>query len=144
MALRLKGQEVSAAFTSAQGQETSIADIKSFELQFDRDILSEGYIGQTTEQKDDIFKGVSGKLEFHVREAQVFDLIQRINDVSKRRLPGERFNIVGTFNFPAGGRRRVLVPNPSFGNIPITTSSRDDYVMVTLEFAADDARFLAT
>ncbi len=144
MALRLKGQEVSLNLVSAtQSLEASVSDVKSNDIQFDMDIVSEGYLGQTTEQKDDIFKGVSGKFELHIRSADILAVIQRIIERSKRRLPGERFQIVVTFAFPEGGRRRVVIPDAKFGNIPISTSSRDDYTMVTFEFAADDARILA-
>lgn len=143
MSIRLKGQETEVAFVSANGTEESVADVKSFDVQFDRDILSEGYLGQTTEQKDDIFKGVSGKLELHVKSADVLDLIQRMNETTKRRLAGESFQIVSTLTFPDGNRRRILIPDAKFGAIPISIPSRDDYVTVTFDYAADDGSFLA-
>ena len=140
---RLKGQETSVSLVSADGTEESVADVKSFDVQFDRDILSEGYLGQTTEQKDDIFKGVSGKLEFHVRQAEFLDLIGRMNEKTKRRLPGEQFEIVSTLTFPNGDRRRIIIPDAKFGAIPISAPSRDDYVSVTFDYAADDGRIIA-
>jgi len=143
VAPRIKGQEVAVNFVSVtNGLEASVTDVKSMDVQFDMDILKEGYIGQTTEQADDIFKGISGKVEFHVRQADVFALTQRIIERSKRRLPGESIQIVATYNFPEGGRRRIVIPDAKFGNIPLSTPSRDDYVTVTFEFAADDARIL--
>lgn len=144
MTLRLKGQEVAVSIISATaGLEPGVSEVKALEVQFDRDILSEGYLGQTTEQKDDIFKGVSGKIDFHTPNADVLSLTQRINEVSRRRLPGESISIVATFNFPIGGRRRIAIQSAAFGNIPISTPSRDDYTTVSYEFASDDARILA-
>lgn len=143
MSTRLKGQETAVSFVSSNGTEESVADVKSFDIQFDRDILSEGYLGQTTEQKDDIFKGVTGKLEFHVRSAAFLDLIQRMNNATKRRLPGEQFEIVSTLTFPDGQRRRILVADAKFGGIPVSIPSRDDYVSVTFDYAADDGAILA-
>lgn len=143
MGQRLKGQETVVSFVSATGTEESIEDVKSFDIQFDRDILSEGYLGQTTEQKDDIFKGVSGKLEFHLKKAESLDLINRINLKTKKRLPGEAFEIVSTLTFPDGIKRRIVVSNPAFGAIPISMPSRDDFVTVTFDYAADDGRILA-
>lgn len=142
MSVRLKGQETAVSFVSADGTETSVADVKSFDLQYDREILSEGYLGQTTEQKDDILKGVSGKLEFHVKDADVLDLIGRINEKTARRLPGEVFEIVSTLNFPDGRRRRIIVGDAKFGAIPISTPSRDDFVTITFDYAAEDAVIL--
>lgn len=143
MGTRLKGQETSVTFVSANGIEDSVADVKSFDFQYDRDILSEGYLGQRTEQKDDIFKGVSGKVTFHVRSELVLDLIGRINEATKRRLPGEQFEIVSTLTFPTGNRRRIIVGDAKFGAIPITSPSRDDFTEITFDYAADDARILA-
>ncbi len=143
MSVRVKGQETQVVVTGADGVETSVADVKSAEFTFERDILSEGYLGQTTEQKDDIFKGLTGKIEFHVRNAEVLDLIFRINEVTRRRLVGEQFEISTTFNFPDGQRRRVIVPDAKFGSIPIQAPSRDDFVSVSFDFAADDGDILA-
>jgi len=143
MADRIKGQEVSLTITSSRGVESAIQDIQSIEFQYDRDILSEGYLGQTTEQKDDIFKGISGSLEAHMRSAEALDLVTRINNVSKRRLPGESIEIAATMNFP-DGRRRVIIPNAKFGNIPFRASGRDEFVSLSMDFAADDGRTVAT
>ena len=143
MALRLKGQETVASLISSTGVETSVGDVKSLDIQFDRDTLSEGYLGQTTEQKDDIFKGVSGKIEIHIQDASILDVLRRINERSRRRLPGELFQIVTTVSFPTGEARRIIVPDVFFGAIPISAPSRDDYVMVTLDFVAEDARIMA-
>lgn len=140
--MRIKGQEVTVTLVSSSGVEQAVADVKSMDIQFDRDILSEGFLGQTTEQKDDIFKGVSGKIEFHSRDESVLDLTQRINDKTKRRLPGETFQVVATLAFPNGVRRRIIIPDVSFGAIPISIGSREDYVSTTYEYAASDARFL--
>jgi len=140
--MRIKGQETQVAMVSSAGLEEAVADVKSFDVQFDRDILSEGFLGETTEQKDDIFKGISGKIEFHMRGASVLDLIQRINDKTKRRLIGEKFQVVSTLAFPTGERRRIVIPDCSFGAIPIATGSREDYVTCTFDYAASDGRFL--
>lgn len=140
--MRIKGQEVTCSVISSAGLEESVADVSSMDINFDRDILSEGFLGQTTEQKDDIFKGISGKIEFHMQTHEPLDLIQRINDKTKRRLPGERFQIVATLAFPNGVRRRVVIPDCSFGAIPISIGSREDFVTVTFDYAASDGRFL--
>lgn len=140
---RLKGQSVTVNMVSTtNGVETSFLDVGSVEAQFDREILSEGYLGQTTQQKDDIFNGVSGTITFHSRTADTMGLIERINLASKDRLPGEQFNIVAKFAFPLGGSRLVSIPDAKFGNIPINTSDRQSFVEFRLEFAADDATIL--
>jgi hypothetical protein len=136
---RLKGQEVTVNVLSTfGGLETSFADVGSVDFNFDQDILSEGYLGQTTEQKDDVHKGVSGSIKFHSRTADTIGLIQRIMEVSKGRLPGEEFQIVISLYFPLGGTRRIVVANAKFGTIPVSVSARDAFVEFSLEFAADE------
>jgi hypothetical protein len=141
--LRVKGQETALTFVTIDGVVESFDNIKSSEITFERDILSEGYLGQTTEQKDDIFKGVTGKCEFHIASADIFDLIQKINEKTKRRLPGEVFELVSTYIFPDGRRRRIALFNPAFGSIPINNGAREDFVSISLEFASDDGTIIA-
>jgi len=140
---RIKGQETSVTVTSTtNGLEVAFTDVKSCEIKFDREIVSEGYLGQMTEQKDDIFNGVSGSIEFHSRTADVMSLIERINAVSKGRLPGESINVVTTLRFPLGGARRIVIADCKFGEIPINIGSRKDFIGFKLDFASDDARIL--
>jgi len=137
---RIKGQEVSVAVVSAtQGLEPAFTDVKSFNFQYDRSTSSEGYLGQTSNQADDIFEGISGDIEFHSRTADVLSLFQRMNEVSKRRLPGESIQIVFTMQFPTGGSRRVVIPDCKFGNIPINIPDRASFVTFKLEYKADNA-----
>lgn len=144
MSERLKGQEVSVVFVSAtEGLESAITDVRSLDIQFDLDTMDEGYLGQTSNQRDDIYKGMSGKAELHIQSADILSLIQRIVERSRRRLPGETIQIIATFNFPTGGRRRIMIPDCKFGNIPINIASRSDYASVSFEFTADDGRVLA-
>jgi hypothetical protein len=142
---RIKGQEVSVnVISTLNGLETSFGDVGSLETNFDRDILDEGYLGQTTNKKDDIFKGVSGTIEFHSRTADTFGLIQRINEKTALRLPGESFQIVASYAFELGGTRRLIIPDVKFGAIPISATGRDEYVGFKLDFAADEASFIAS
>ena len=139
MGNRLKGQETSIALVSSAGTEEGFADVKSFDFQWDRETMSEGYLGKKTEDKDAIFKGVSGKIELHVRSAKVLDVVNKMNEVTKGRLPGEQFEIVSTIEFPEDGTRRIVIPAVEFGTIPFTTPGRAEYTTITLEYTASDA-----
>jgi hypothetical protein len=140
----MKGQEISVVLTSTtQGPEPGVAGvIKSCEFQDDIEILSEGYLGALTEQKDMIFTGVSGNMEMNLRSADAYSLMDRIKLVAQRRIPGEQFNIVITYRFPTGGARRVVISNVQFGNPNVSAPSRKDYVVFKFDFAADDLQIL--
>lgn len=143
MSQRVKGQEVRVTLTSPFGVETSLTDVQSCEITFLREILTEQYLNETTDRKDDIFKGVSGHMDIHVEDQNVFRFIQGINDRSKRRTAADGvYNVIATLSLPNGDRPRVLLENVFFGEVPINTASREEYVSVTISFECSDGRWI--
>jgi hypothetical protein len=140
----MKGQEVRVDMISAtQGVEPGIAGVvKSLEMQYDIEGLSEGYLGALTEEKDNIFTGISGNMEMNLRSADAFAFADRVKLASQLRTPGEEFLLVSTYNFPEGGVRRFNLPDVKLSNINIGTPSRKDYVNMKFDFAADDGLIL--
>lgn len=139
---RVKGEDTSITLVSSTGTEESFGDVKSFDITFERDILSEGYLGQKTEKKDDIFKGVTGKMVVHFEKAEALDTVQRMNNKTQGRLPGEQFEIATTIPFADGQKRRIILSDVAIGSIPIGISSRSDYVEISLDIASDDGAIL--
>ena len=115
MAQRIKGQEVEAILIVNGVPQTNITAIKSFEFAFQLEIQSEGYLGETTDRKDSVFKGIRGSMEMHLESQAVFELIRAIVDKARRREPGTRINLKATLNFPNGDRPRVIIPDCEFG-----------------------------
>lgn len=145
MSQRIKGQEVRLTVVSPDGTEDAVnqGGIKSLSLEFKMDILSEGYLGETTERKDDIFKGVAGRCEFHLDRQGYFQLIEKIKSRSQRRTAdGVRFQIIATLSMPNGERPRVLLDDIFFASPKLDVASRDDYVTGSFDFEAPDGRFL--
>ncbi len=140
----MKGQEIRVDFISAtQGVEPGVAGVvKSFEMQYDIEGLSEGYLGGLTEEKDNIFTGISGNFETNLRSSDAFGLMDRIKFVAQMRVPGESFQIVTTYNFPVGGTRRVIIPDIKISNPNVSAPSRKDYVVLKFDFAANDGQIL--
>ena len=136
MAKRIKGQEAEILIVKDGEVLDTISDIKSFEITFQLDQLSEGFLGQTTEQKDDVFKGVTGRMTLHTANDDVFDLIDAIVQKAQRRVPGKKINIKATLNYDNGDRPRVLLPDVSFGPIPLGFGSREAYGEVSLDFTS--------
>ncbi len=139
---RLKGQEVEVILIVDGTVQDTITDVRSFEIAAKLEIKEEGYLGEKTNRYDEIFNGMRGRIEFHFENDDIFGLITSVVDRAKRRVPGVQINIKATFNFPNGDRPRVLVPNVSFGEIPINFGSRGDYGTMGLEFAAEDFQVL--
>lgn len=104
------------------------------------DQISEGYLGETTERKDSIFKGVSGKVEFHLESQAMLEVFTKIVDNAKKRTTPVLINIKATLNFPNGDRPKILISNVEFGSLPLNFSSRSDYATTSLDFTAPDLK----
>lgn len=140
---RIKGQEVQVIYTSPAGTEVGLDGTVSFEIEFQMDILSQGYLGEVAERKDDIFKGCRGRAEFHIRKQSALQFIQRVKDRAQRRTPASaQFNVTAVLNFPNGERPRVLLEDVAWGSMPLNIGGRAEYVSFTTEFECSDGRFL--
>ncbi len=140
---RIKGQEVVIGISGPQGNIGSIDAVQSFEVDHEIDILSEGYLGEVAERKDEIFMGISGKLEMHIAKVDYLRFMQQVIDKAQRRIPATTvFNITATLSFPDGRRARVNYRDVSFGTIPLNVGGRDEYVSSTLEFEGSSVRVL--
>ena len=139
MQQRIKGQEVEVLLIVDNQILRSITAIKSFEMKYQLELLSEGYLGEKTERKDSIFKGIGASLEINFADKDVFDLFSKVVDKAKRRTPGTKVNIKATLVFPNGQRTRILIPDVEFGEIPLSFGSRSDYGSVSLEMEASDS-----
>lgn len=141
---RIKGQEVSLNFVVAGQIVNSLTDIKSFDVNVDLETLEEGYLGQTSNQYDEVFKGISGKAQFNFSSPAVFLFVQAVLNRAQRREPGTQINIKATLNFPSGQRAQVLIPNAFFEAIPIGFAGRTEYGMLDLSYKASGITFLST
>jgi len=140
---RIKGQESSVTVIIDGVSQETITSIRSHEFAFQLELLREGYLGETTDRKDSIFRGIRGRFEMHLESAGVFNFVQQAINKARRRTPGVRINIKTTLNFPNGQRVRVMIPNAEFGEIPFNTGSRSDYITVTVEYEAQEAQVIS-
>jgi hypothetical protein len=136
---RIKGQEVTLQMVTDAVLEDEITEIKDFEATFEMEIMSQGYLGQKTELKDSIFKGVTGKFTAHIHTSKAFDYIEKIKDKVQRKTPDTVFNLLGVFSFPNGETRSLTIPDVAWGSVPVSTGSRSDYTSFAFTFAAAEA-----
>lgn len=133
---RLKGQEATLSVISPTGLEVQLGEaVKSLSIEIKMDLLSEGYLGQTTEQKDDLFKGVSGSITLHLTGADYQRFTDSIVARSQRRTAAtDRYNINATFAFPDGTRSRSILTDIFFGSPKMEIGSREDYIEASFDF----------
>ncbi len=142
MGTRIKGQEVELLLINNGRPESTITLVKNFEFTPELEILTEGYLGQTTEQKDSIFMGISGKMDVHFENQDILKFMGSIIDKARRRLPGSQINIKATLNFPNGQRPRVLLPRVEFGPMPMNFGGRKEFGSVNLAFEGSEINFI--
>lgn len=144
MAQRLLGQNVSVIIIQDSAPIQELQCIKSFSFTYEQELKDEGYLGETTNRKDSVFKGMKLDMEIHTNNNKVFALIQSAVDKARRRTPGVRINIKCSLTWPNGDVARVTFPDVEFGAFPINANSRTDYVTVKIEGACSEARAILT
>ena len=137
MGQRLKGQEVEVVLLVDGAPKTTITAVKSFEVTFALDIKKEGYLGEKASRRDEVYDGVTGKMELHLENPDVLDVVNAIIDRAKRRTPGTKINIKSTLNWPDGSRKVLTIIDASFGAVPLNFASRTDYGTISLTFESD-------
>jgi len=142
MAQRVKGQETRITFTGPNGTITALDAIQSFEFEIQTEILSEGYLGETSERKDDVFKGVRGRMEVHISSQDYFRFADQVKLRSQRReATNAQFTATCAFSLPNGQRPRAVLTDLFFGPLPVNAGARDEFVQGTVEFECEDVRF---
>mgnify|MGYP000267012472 FL=1 len=141
---RVLGQNVSVIIIQDSDILDEVNCVRSFGFTYELEIKDEGYIGETTNRKDSVFKGIKLDMELHTNNTKVFSLIQSAVDKARRRTPGTRINIKATISYPNGQQARVTFRDVEFGAFPVNASNRTDYVTIKLDAACSDAMAVLT
>jgi hypothetical protein len=141
---RIRGEEVEVILIVDGQTVGTLTAVKSFEFSYQLEIKAEGYLGEKTDRKDSVFKGIKGKMAVQLESKDVFNVIQKIIDKAQRRTPGTVINIKAALNFPNGDRVRVIIPRCEFGEIPINFAGRTEYGETSFDFEASNAQTIST
>jgi hypothetical protein len=137
---RLLGQDVEVLIVNNGTPLTNITAVRSLEATFKFEKKEEGYLGETTDRYDEVYKGIDGKLDFHLENADSLALVGAIRDRARNRRSGIKINVKATFNFPNGSTPRLVFRDIHFGDIPLSFGSRADYGMMSVPWSCDDAK----
>lgn len=116
----------------------AITDVRNFEVTVQTELIREGYLGERTNRRDDIFNGVAGKLEIHSEDGSVLDLFTTLINRAKSRNPGIVINIDAQLTYPGGDQRHVSINDVYFGELPMNIGARGEYVSFTINFEASE------
>lgn len=136
---RLKGQDTIITVLKDGDLQAKIDSITNTEVTFELDILTENYLGETSERYDTIFKGMTFKVEGHMTNKQAIEVSDSIVAKAQRRAGGAvRIDMATTLIFPNGDLVTISVPDLSFQSIPITQGGREEYVSFSWEGKASE------
>lgn len=101
-----------------------------------------GILGTHTMRIDEVYMGIEGSLECQIDSPDMFQILTILVDRAQRRAPPyPRVTLKSQFDFPVDSRRALIViPDLKFGDIPISTASREEHVTIKLAFGAESAR----
>jgi len=138
--MRLKGQEVvvSVLRNGATVKQLTSA-VKSLDMEFEREVLKENYLGQTAASLDDVYICTNGDMSLHTDAPETLDFLTFLNDRSQRRIPNQQINIKATYNWPNGERRIIVATDCFFGTLSFNAAGRTEYVEQSVPFSCSSA-----
>ena len=134
MSLRLKGQEIILQAVSAGQVVTEVSAIASFNDSVMLELKEDQFLGEPVNRFDQVLNGFSGDFEFQLEEATWTDFVNLIVAKAKREQPDLLFNMVRTDFYPNGQTAVIVYQDVSWGAIPTTIASKNDFVKVKMEF----------
>lgn len=131
---RILGQEVALIIQQDGELLTRIDSISSAEIEFEMELIEEGYLGEKSNRVDSVFNTMRVKMEGRCNSQAYFDLANAIVARAQRRAGGAvRIDIVGSFAFPNGEFPSIAIPDVHFQSIPFSIGSRAEHVSFSLE-----------
>ena len=137
---RLKGQDTQVRIISANKLLRTITAVSNLTLTVKTDIISKGYLGEGSERKDEIYKGIGFDMEFDPESNEGIILLGAIRDRASKRTAAAaiKIGVACVLNFPNGQRPRVTIGDLKFSNPSLTLAGRDSYAGEKLSGEAED------
>lgn len=135
---RIRGQEVTVLFSIGDEIQQSLNDISDFSFSYMFEIMSKGYLGQKSEKKSTIFKGIKGSFNADVSSQDLFRLAESVRQKATNEAPDTAFTITGVLSFPDGSTPAATFRDVALGEIPINAANRAEFVKVTINFECPD------
>lgn len=139
---RVLGQQTQVAFILDGEVVSQTFAIKSNSLNFQMEILTEGYLGETTNRRDNVFNGMAGSVDLHFSNVRLFTFVQALVDAARRRVQGVNMNVKHTYQFMNNRRAIVVLPSVSVGEIPLNNGGRAEFVTGTIPYEAESSSLI--
>ena len=141
---RLKGQNTVISILKDGELQARIDSITSTEVTFEMEILTDDFLGDTSERYDTVYNGYSVSIEAQMSNAQIIDLSDSIVNRARNRTGGvSRIDVATTFFFDEGDVRTFSLIDLQFESIPFSSGGRKDFTTVKLSAKGSDYETLS-
>jgi hypothetical protein len=125
---RIKGQETVISIVRDGVLEAELTDIQSFNATLMLELIQQGYLGETSDRFDEVFKGSKFDFEMHHHSQDWVTFNKALIDRARRRTPNVVINVQSTFNFPNGDTPTWAWPDAFFGEVGVNLPGRAEYM----------------
>lgn len=143
MELRSRGEDVQFRVTKGGILLRTFTAFRSLTFTSMNAILSRGYLGESTNRRDDIFQGVGLAFEMDVESVEPLELMVAVRDRATRRSNPNSLIINATFiiTYPSGERPRITTPDLKFGPMALAVAGREEYVGQSIQAECEDFKY---
>jgi len=134
---RIRGQELEIRLVQDGILLDTLTAIQSFEWNPRFATMEADRLGATTTELDDIYHGVSGRMQMHLESGAYANFLKAARDRA-RRVRNVTFSIVGTYTNPDGTQTRIALPNIFFDESSVSASERAGFVTFSIAFKSED------
>lgn len=139
---RILGQDVIVTPFVGGVPQQALTDVRNFEIAIQTEVLREGYLGQFTDRRDDIYRGIRGSFENHFSSRAALDMVVAITNRARRVGTDVAIVIQAALIFPNGDRPIIVTQDAFFNEIPIGFGSRSDFGNIRFDWESDDFRVI--
>lgn len=131
--LRIRGEETTIRIVVDRVIQRTITAIENFTWTPNVDILQKGYLGETGDRLDEIYKSTSFDVGFDPESNEGLILIDTIVTRAQRRVANPPvINITFAAAFPNGQAPTVTILDAKFKDPGLSAGGRDSYVGIKL------------
>jgi hypothetical protein len=131
---RILGQECAIIILQDGDILAKIDTISSAEIEFEMELIEEGYLGEKSNRVDSVFNTMRVKIEGRCNSQAYITLADSIVARAQRRDGAPiRIDIVGSFRFDNGDFPSICIPDVHFQGIPFNIGARNEHVSFSLE-----------
>jgi hypothetical protein len=127
---RIRGQEIQIRVVAAGKLERTFTAFENFTWTCNTEIIRKGYLGETSDRADEIYKGQTVEFSFDPESTDALAFIQLIVDRAARRtaLSDSQINVSFVAAFPSGKRPKVTITDVKFRDPGWNMANRDSYI----------------